>query len=67
MRYEEDDPALRYNSVVYSVTKQTWAETSYGMASDGYVRYSATASDTLSLAFSGTWASLGHDLRGSQA
>ena len=63
VRYEEDDPALRYNSVVYSVTKQTWAETSYGMASDGYVRYSATASDTLSLAFSGTWASLGYVAR----
>ena len=63
VRYEEDDPALRYNGAVYSVTKQTWAETTYGMASDGYVRYSATASDTLSLAFSGTWASLGYGAR----
>jgi len=59
-RYEENDPALLYDGAPYTMTRQTWFETTASEASSGYVRYSATASDTISLVFTGTWVSLGY-------
>ncbi|MEO6063312.1 MAG: FG-GAP-like repeat-containing protein, partial [Thermoflexales bacterium] len=59
VRYEEDNPALRYNGVPYTATKSSWFENPNANASAGYYRASSTTSDTVSLAFTGTWASLG--------
>ena len=63
IRFEEDNPALRFNGVPYTATRATWGEGANAMASDAYVRFSSTLSDVVSLAFSGTWASVGYVAR----
>lgn len=60
VRYEEHDPAVLFNNTVYTSTKTSWAENSSGGASDGYTRYSSALSDTVALAFNGSWVSLGY-------
>ncbi len=59
-RFEEWAPELRYNGVPLTATSGSWDGVAVAAASDGYVRGSPIASDTLSLAFTGTWASLGY-------
>jgi uncharacterized membrane protein len=59
VRYEEDDPALRYNGVPFAVTAQSWDTYNYAWSSDGYVSRSDTPGDTVSLTFDGTWVNLG--------
>ncbi len=69
VRYEEDDPAMRYNGVPFNQTTQSWTMYEYDWGSGGYGAYSSTATDTVSLAFTGTWVSLGllTNYRGGQA
>jgi uncharacterized membrane protein len=68
IRYEEDDPALRYNGVPYTQTVTTWSisnNPNYG--SSAYYAQSSTVSDTVSLSFEGTWFGVGfltHDYGG---
>ena len=59
VRYEEDDPALRYNGLPFTQTAITWSMRSVGHLSRGYAARSNTVSDTVSLTFDGTWASVG--------
>ncbi|MBN1887526.1 MAG: hypothetical protein JW850_06035, partial [Thermoflexales bacterium] len=59
VRYEEDDPALRYNGVPFRQTVGTWAMVGVAKASGAYVARSETPSDTISLTFEGRWASIG--------
>ena len=62
VRYEEDDPSIRYGlnapylqmPTVWNVLKDT------SLASDGYYVYAATAGQTVTLVFTGTWAGLGY-------
>lgn len=68
-RYEEDDPALRYNGAPYTQTATTWSMLSRNRASQGYVARSATGGDTVSFQFTGAWVGLGFfaDLYSGQA
>ncbi|MGB0383411.1 MAG: FG-GAP-like repeat-containing protein [Ardenticatenaceae bacterium] len=59
VRYEEDDPALRYNGLPFQQTAQSWNIGSVDWASRGYTAWSETLSDTVSLTFTGPWVSLG--------
>ncbi len=59
VRYEEDDPALRYNGVPFEAMPQSWATGSNSYLSAGYGAWSRTANDTASLTFNGTWAQIG--------
>ncbi|HEY0733264.1 MAG TPA: SdrD B-like domain-containing protein, partial [Herpetosiphonaceae bacterium] len=62
VRYEADDPALRFNSAPYAVTAPSWSAMDYVShlhGSDGSAVWSRTAGDTASLTFSGSWVSLG--------
>jgi hypothetical protein len=59
VRYEEDDPTLRYNGVPFHRTATSWHIESHGLPSGGYRACSKTMSDTVSLTFYGTWASIG--------
>ncbi|MBK8989256.1 MAG: VCBS repeat-containing protein, partial [Chloroflexi bacterium] len=61
-RYEEDHPALRYNDAPYPQTAQSWSRISSifsNRASDGQYIYSATAGDTISFDFVGSWVGVG--------
>ncbi len=61
-RYEEDDPALSYNGLPFSVTKPSWdmlANSGIPEASASSVAISNQAGDTVSLTFDGRWAGLG--------
>ncbi|MCB0114319.1 MAG: hypothetical protein KDD84_09525, partial [Caldilineaceae bacterium] len=58
-RYEEDDPALRYNGVAFSDTSATWSLAQQAIAGNRYVAGSGTLSDTVSFTFDGTAVLLG--------
>jgi hypothetical protein len=60
IRYEEDDPLLRYNGVPYTQTVTTWSTANYPThGSAGYFAVSSTAGDSVSLTFEGTWLGVG--------
>ncbi len=61
LRYEEDDPALRYNGLPYTATATTWGEPSSNInyASDGRYAYSRTAGDWVAFTFTGDWVGVG--------
>ncbi|HNS01571.1 MAG TPA: transglutaminase domain-containing protein [Anaerolineae bacterium] len=63
VRYEENDPAMRYNGFPYSQRPQSWSETGVNHASGSTVVGSATANNTASLQFSGTWINVGFRTR----
>ncbi|HSN75257.1 MAG TPA: hypothetical protein VL334_09240, partial [Anaerolineae bacterium] len=63
VRYEENDPALRYSGWPYSQRPQTWFENNIGQASGNFVVGSATANNTASLQFNGAWVSIGFRTR----
>lgn len=61
IRYEEDDPMLRYNGVPYTQTVTTWSR-NLNLAyhsSEGYYTASSTTGDTVSLTFTGSWVGVG--------
>ena len=60
VRYEENHPALRYNGAPLTATKTSWSESTHAVASGEWYASSAAPGDTLSLSFTGTWASLGY-------
>ncbi|MFO7537130.1 MAG: PKD domain-containing protein, partial [Chloroflexota bacterium] len=59
IRYEEDHPALLYNGVPIRQTATSWVTSNAVRASRGYVYYSQTANDTVTLDFEGTWIGVG--------
>lgn len=59
IRYEEDDPSMRYNGIPLDVTADTWDTGGFNPASSGYAAYSDTPGDTASISFSGRWTSIG--------
>ena len=59
-RHEEDDPALLYNGLPYTLTARSWnRQDDVTYASDGQYFHSAVVSDLVSLAFTGTWVRAG--------
>jgi uncharacterized membrane protein len=68
VRYEEDDPALRYDGLPYTQTVGTWSignNPNYG--SSAYYAGTSTVGDSVSLSFEGTWFGVGfltHDYGG---
>ncbi|MEZ4641456.1 MAG: hypothetical protein R3E31_01725 [Chloroflexota bacterium] len=59
-RYEEDNGALLYNGLPYTVTARTWTRSTLSSStSDGQSMYSYTAGDTAVFTFNGVWASVG--------
>jgi len=58
-RYEEDDPALRYNGLPFNSTASSWTHDGATIAGNRYVARSTALSDTVSLTFTGTAALLG--------
>jgi uncharacterized membrane protein len=58
-RYEEEHPAILYNGAPYPQTAQGWSRQSVASASDGQYLRSATAGDSVSFDFTGTWVNLG--------
>ncbi|MFO7536907.1 MAG: transglutaminase domain-containing protein, partial [Chloroflexota bacterium] len=58
-RYEEDHPDLLYNGVPFMQTATSWVMTTAARGSRGYMAYSQTAGDTISLTFEGTWVGVG--------
>ena len=63
VRYEENNPAMRYNGWPYSNRPQSWFENNIGQASGNFVLGSATTNDTSSLQFNGTWVNIGFRTR----
>ena len=63
VRYEENNPAMRYNGWTYSKRPQSWFENTVGQASGSFVVGSATTNDTASLQFNGTWVNIGFRTR----
>jgi len=59
VRYEEDDPALRYNGVPFASSVTSWAMGSMSRLSRGYGAWSKLANNSASLSFTGSWVSLG--------
>ena len=59
VRYEENDPAMRYGGWPFSQRPQSWFLTSIGQASGSFVIGSGTTNNTASLQFNGTWVSVG--------
>lgn len=59
VRYEENDPALRYNGATHATRPDSWDTFSKDHASHGYTSRSSTLSDTVTLTFDGTWVSIG--------
>jgi uncharacterized membrane protein len=59
VRYEEDDPALRYGGAPPIQRPLSWVIEEYTRASRSYAARSNTLSDTISLTFDGPWASIG--------
>jgi uncharacterized membrane protein len=59
VRYEEDDPALRYNGEPFGTRPQSWSSVFAASLSGGYAELSTTAGDTASLTFEGRWVSAG--------
>ncbi len=61
-RFEDDDPAMLYNGLPFTVTSSSWTRNAHifnSEASDGQYISSNTLSDTVSLTFDGVWASVG--------
>jgi len=61
-RYEEDDPAIAYNNLPFSITKSSWdtlASTLIPDASRMAVATSDQAGDTATLTFQGRWVGVG--------
>lgn len=58
-RYEEEHTAVLYNGVPFTQTAQSWSRVSAASASDGQYMRSATANDTISFDFAGSWLNLG--------
>ncbi|MBN1890186.1 MAG: VCBS repeat-containing protein, partial [Thermoflexales bacterium] len=58
-RYEEDDPALRYDGVPLTQTATTWSVGAVGRLSGGYGAWSSAKGDAVSLGFDGTWVGVG--------
>ncbi len=63
VRYEENDPAMRYNGFPYSQRPQSWSETNVTTASGSHVAGSSTTNNTASLQFNGTWVNVGFRIR----
>ncbi|HLF26956.1 MAG TPA: PKD domain-containing protein [Anaerolineae bacterium] len=60
VRYEEDDPAVRLNGAASDVAPGSWLLYGEAYASQGYAAQTDVAGNTVSLAFSGTWAAFGY-------
>jgi PKD repeat protein/uncharacterized membrane protein len=61
-RFEEDHPAVRYNGILFTQTATSWSRTDNifsNRASDGQYIHSATAGDTISFDFEGSWVGVG--------
>jgi uncharacterized membrane protein len=61
-RFEEDHPAIRYNGVPFAQTATSWSRVegiASNRASDGQYIHSATAGDTISFEFEGSWTGVG--------
>jgi len=59
-RHEEDDTAVFYNGLPYTITASSWSRASgNGRASDSQYIYSSTPGDTISMTFTGTWINAG--------
>jgi hypothetical protein len=61
-RFEDDNSALLYNGLPFTVTNPSWTRVNpvlAGAASEGQYIYSNTADDTVSLTFDGVWAAVG--------
>ncbi|MCI0577453.1 MAG: PKD domain-containing protein [Chloroflexi bacterium] len=59
-RTEEDDPAIRYNGLPYTMTASSWNRTDdASYASDGQYIISGATGDWVSFYFSGTWVQAG--------
>lgn len=63
VRYEEDNPALRYNGWPFIQRPQSWFLTSSLISSGSYTAGSTTTNDAISLDFNGTWVSIGFRTR----
>ncbi|MDY7075403.1 MAG: hypothetical protein SXV54_00630, partial [Chloroflexota bacterium] len=59
VRYEEDDPALRYNGFPLQQAPISWATPRNDRLSARYAAWSRTLSDAVSLTFDGTWVGVG--------
>jgi len=61
-RFEEDHPAIRYNSVPFTQTHFSWSRVdniNSNRASDGQYIHSSTTGDTISFDFEGSWIGVG--------
>ena len=63
VRYEEYDPAIRYNDHEMRYRPQSWYLELPGQASQGAVISSHTANDQISFSFNGSWLNLGFRAR----
>ena len=59
VRYEEDDPALRYNGYEVDLRPRSWASANAPQASEYSYMTSSTLSDTVTLDFYGSWLNIG--------
>ncbi|PDV97447.1 FG-GAP-like repeat-containing protein [Candidatus Chloroploca asiatica] len=59
IRYEEDDPALRYNGQPLATTARSWGVDWLPQASGGYMATSRTAGDVISATLTSEWLHLG--------
>ena len=58
-RYEEHDTSIRYNGQPFTGTSYTWGYVGFCPCSDGFSAESATAGDSITIDFDGTWLNLG--------
>ncbi|MCB0238763.1 MAG: hypothetical protein KDH08_08975, partial [Anaerolineae bacterium] len=63
VRYEENDPAIRYNGFAYSQRPQSWYDVGVTQTSGSHVLETSVANDTASLQFNGTWVNIGFRTR----
>ena len=59
VRYEEDHPALSYDGEDFLQRHASWDFLAFPQVSDNTLIQSATISDTVSLAFEGSWVNIG--------
>ncbi|MCB0256271.1 MAG: hypothetical protein KDI55_21335, partial [Anaerolineae bacterium] len=63
VRYEENDPAMRYNGFAYPQRPQSWYDVGVTQTSGSHVLETSVANDTASLQFNGTWVNIGFRTR----
>ncbi|MGC9024096.1 MAG: hypothetical protein ACP5NB_04560 [Chloroflexia bacterium] len=59
VRHEEDSPALRYDGVPFRQLPTAWNVAGNPRLSGGWGAWSSTATNTVSLAFTGSWVGVG--------